>query len=85
MQHADRRQAAFLDPAHEDAEGFRVERLVELVDDRRREVGRIGFESNAAHQRKQDLAGVVFVAEKPFVEPLPRPFPVAERGNRSPR
>ena len=41
-----------------------MERLVELIDDHRREVGRVGLEADPARERQQDLPRVVLLAEE---------------------
>ena len=82
VQHGDRRQPALVDAAHQDRRHLRVQRLVDLVDDHRREIGRVGLEAHPAGERQQDLPRVVLLAEEPLVEPVPRALAVAERRRR---
>ena len=70
-------QPAVLDAAREHGGDFRVQRLIDLLDDQRREIARIGLEAHAAGQRHQDLPRVVLLAEEPLVEPLARAVAVA--------
>ena len=82
MQHRDRRESALVDSAHEDRGHLRVQRLVQLIDDHRRQVGRVGLEAHPARQRQQDLPRVVLFAEEPLVEPLPRALAIHEGHGR---
>ena len=78
VQHRDRGQPPFVDAAHQDRRHQRVQRFVDLIDDHRREIRRVGLEAHPAGQRQQDLARVVLLAEEPLVEPLARALAVAE-------
>ena len=56
--------------------------LVDLVDDHRREIGRVGFEAHSARERQQDLACVVLFAKETLVEPQACALTVHERHGR---
>ena len=77
-----RHEPAVLDPAGEHRGDFRVQGLVDLLDDQRREIRGIGLEAHAAGERHQDLPRVVLLAEEPLVEPLARAVAVAHDRQR---
>ena len=82
VQHRDRRQPALVDAAHQDRRHQRMQRLVELIDDHRRQIGRVGLEAHPAGERQQDLARVVLFAEEALIEPLPGALAIHERRHR---
>src|SRR5205085_4346908 len=56
----------------------RMQRLVDLADDERGEIRRIGLEPHAAREGQQDLAGVVLLTEETLVEPAASRIPILE-------
>ena len=78
----DRRQPFVLDAADQDGDHLRVQRFVDLVHDHVRQIGRIGLEPDPVRERQEDLLRVVFLAEEPEVQPVPRPLAVPARRDR---
>ena len=55
-----------------------MERLLDLMDHQRGEIGGIRLEAHAAREREQDLARIVLLAKEALVEPLPRAIAIAQ-------